>query len=156
MTPQIEIRPTGVEDLDAIETVEKRCFAGEAFSRRQLHYLLGHAQGANFAARSNGAIVGYISLLKRCTAGNLRIYSVAVDPAARGCGAGQALVEAAIDLAHQLQLREVTLEVRTDNDAALRLYTRNGFRPGKLLRDYYPDGGDARRMVLRLSTDRRE
>lgn len=155
MTPAVEIRPAAAGDLDAVKAVERRCFpAEEAFSRRQLHYLLTQAQGANYVACLNGAVVGYISLLARRTAGNLRIYSVAVDPAARGCGAGQALIDAAVALARQLGLREVTLEVRTDNDAAIRLYTRSGFRPGKLLRGYYHDGADARRMALSLSPGR--
>ena len=48
------------------------------------------------------------------------------------------------------------LEVRTDNDSAIRLYARKGFRPGKLLRGYYPDGTDARRMSFRTSCGRPE
>ncbi len=151
MTPAVEIRRATVGDLDAVEAVERRCFpAEEAFSRRQLHYLLAEAQGASYVACREGVVIGYISLLARRTAGNLRIYSVAVDPVTRGCGAGQALVDAAIKLGRQLELREVTLEVRTDNDSAIRLYTRNGFRPGKLLPGYYHDGVDARRMTLSL------
>ena len=82
--------------------------------------------------------------------------AVAVDPAARGCGAGQALVDAAITLARRLGLDEVTLEVRTDNDSAIRLYARNGFRDERLLRGYYPDGTDARRMSFRTSCGRPE
>ena len=68
----------------------------------------------------------------------------------------QALLDAAIALARRLGLREVTLEVRTDNDSAIRLYARKGFRPGKLLRGYYPDGTDARRMSFRTSCGRPE
>lgn len=157
MNPAVGIRPATAGDLDAVECVERRSFPeGEAFTRRQLRYLLTHAQGASYAATRDGAVVGYISLLMRRTAQNLRIYSVAVDPAARGCGAGQALLDAAIALARRLGLREVTLEVRTDNDSAIRLYARNGFRPGKLLRGYYPDGTDARRMSFKTSCGRPE
>ena len=48
MTPAVEIRPAAAGDLDAVKAVERRCFpAEEAFSRRQLHYLLTQAQGAN-------------------------------------------------------------------------------------------------------------
>ena len=157
MNPAVGIRPATAGDLDAVECVERRSFPeGEAFTRRQLRYLLTHAQGASYAATRDGAVVGYISLLMRRTAQNLRIYSVAVDPAARGCGAGQALLDAAIALARRLGLREVTLEVRTDNDSAIRLYARNGFRPGKLLRGYYPVGTDARRMSFKTSCGRPE
>ena len=95
MNPAVGIRPATAGDLDAVECIERRSFPeGEAFTRRQLRYLLTHAQGASYAATRDGAVVGYISLLMRRTAQNLRIYSVAVDPAARGCGAGQALLDA--------------------------------------------------------------
>ena len=105
MNPAVGIRPATAGDLDAVECVERRSFPeGEAFTRRQLRYLLTHAQGASYAATRDGAVVGYISLLMRRTAQNLRIYSVAVDPAARGCGAGQALLDAAIALARRLGL----------------------------------------------------
>ncbi len=141
MNTAVGIRPATAGDLDAVECVERRSFPeGEAFTRRQLRYLLTHAQGASYAATRDGAVVGYISLLMRRTAQHLRIYSVAVDPA----------------LARRRGLREVTLEVRTDNDSAIRLYARNGFRPGKLLRGYYPDGTDARRMSFKTSCGRPE
>lgn len=157
MTTPIGIRPATTGDLDAVAAVERSCFPeDEAFSRRQLRYLLEQAEGTSYVACRGQEVVGYITLLTRRTARNLRIYSVAVDPAARGCGAGQALVDAAIALARQLGLDEVTLEVRTDNAPAIGLYTRNGFRSGKLLRGYYPDGADARRMSLRISGGRPE
>lgn len=157
MTPPLAIRPATAGDLDAVEAVERRCFPeGEAFSRRQLRYLLEHAEGASYIACRGQEVVGYISLLTRRTARNLRIYSVAVDPTARGCGAGQALLDAAIALAQRLGLHEATLEVNVTNDPALRLYARNGFRSGKLLRGYYHDGADALRMSLRIAGGPRE
>lgn len=157
MTALPEIRIAEIGDLDAIEAVERRSFpAEEAFSRRQLRYLLTQAQGVCYAACRDGAVVGYMALLTRRTARTLRIYSIAVDPAARGCGAGQALIDAAIGLARKSGSAAVTLEVRTDNAPAIRLYNRNGFRPGKLLRGYYPDATDARRMTLSVLPDRRE
>ncbi len=81
---------------------------------------------------------------------------MAVDHTASGCGAGQALLDAAIALARQLGLHEATLEVNVTNDPALRLYARNGFRSGKLLRGYYHDGADALRMSLRIAGEPRE
>ena len=66
MNPAVGIRPATAGDLDAVECVERRSFPeGEAFTRRQLRYLLTHAQGASYAATRDGAVVGYISLLMR-------------------------------------------------------------------------------------------
>lgn len=152
MTSLIEIRRATAADLDAITAIEQRCFAGDAdaFSRRQLLYLICKAQGVCYIACHGGSPVGYISLLRRRTGRSLRIYSIAVVPQARGEGAGQALLDAAAAAARGWKLSALTLEVRTDNTPALGLYVKNGFKPDALLRGYYHDGADARQMVLRI------
>ncbi|MFR8224243.1 MAG: GNAT family N-acetyltransferase [Alistipes shahii] len=157
MNPAVGIRPATAGDLDAVECVERRSFPeGEAFTRRQLRYSADACAGSVLRRHP-----------RRC---GRRLHFIADaahgakpphllrggGPAARGCGAGQALLDAAIALARRLGLREVTLEVRTDNDSAIRLYARNGFRPGKLLRGYYPDDTDARRMSFKSSCGRPE
>lgn len=148
--PPVCIRRAVAQDLDAIDAIEHTCFDDDAFSRPQLAYLIGKAQGVCYVACSGKRVVGYISLLTRRNAANVRIYSVAVDPMIRNFGAGRALVAEAIAHAQREGLREVTLEVRTDNTSAIALYTRNGFVAGRLLKAYYHDGADAWRMRLRL------
>lgn len=150
------LHPASAADLDAIEHLEHGCFDDDAFTRRQLDYLIRKAQGACFVARLDGQIVGYLSLLTPRNTCNARIYSVAVAAQARGHGVGQLLVDQAIAYARTQHRRQVTLEVRTDNTPALALYSRKGFVPDKLLKGYYHDGADARRMVFTLSNDGRE
>ncbi|MBM7825017.1 ribosomal protein S18 acetylase RimI-like enzyme [Arcanobacterium pluranimalium] len=55
------------------------------------------------------------------------IEDVVVDEAARGQGAGQKLVEAAIDLAQKKGVKSVDLTSRPSREAANRLYRRAGF-----------------------------
>ncbi|MFC5370454.1 GNAT family N-acetyltransferase [Arcanobacterium bovis] len=55
------------------------------------------------------------------------IEDVVVDEAARGQGAGQQLVEAAIDLAQKKGVKSVDLTSRPSREAANRLYQRAGF-----------------------------
>ncbi len=55
------------------------------------------------------------------------IEDVVVDAAARGQGAGQALVEAAIAQARELEIKNVDLTSRPSREAANRLYLRCGF-----------------------------
>ena len=62
MNPAVGIRPATAGDLDAVECVERRSFPeGEAFTRRQLRYLLTHAQGASYAATRDGGIITLFS-----------------------------------------------------------------------------------------------
>lgn len=55
------------------------------------------------------------------------IEDVVVDEAARGQGAGQALVEAAVEFAQARGARTVDLTSRPSREAANRLYKRAGF-----------------------------
>jgi ribosomal protein S18 acetylase RimI-like enzyme len=55
------------------------------------------------------------------------IEDVVVDASARGHGAGEALVNAAIATARDAGARTVDLTSRSDREAAHRLYDRTGF-----------------------------
>lgn len=55
------------------------------------------------------------------------IEDVVVDDAARGHGAGLQLVDAALELAHNLGVKTVDLTSRPSREAANRLYQRAGF-----------------------------
>lgn len=78
-------------------------------------------------------ILGMLSLVTFEIPTGIRawIEDVVVDNEARGQGAGQALVEAAIAHAKELGARTVDLTSRPSREAANRLYQRCGF----LLRD---------------------
>lgn len=145
-TDSVVVVPAAADDLDAIVRIEQRCFTDDAFSRRELEYLIGRANGSFFVARCEDGIAGYVSLLRRRGCALLRIYSIAVDPVLRGRGIGALLLDRSIACAHEQGMRYLSLEVRTDNAAAQRLYESRGFRRTTFLRDYYAPGADAWRM----------
>jgi ribosomal protein S18 acetylase RimI-like enzyme len=60
-------------------------------------------------------------------AGEAEFRMLAVDPAAQGRGAGEALVRACVDRSAQLGCHAVVLSVRNFAAAAQRLYARLGF-----------------------------
>ncbi|MDO5701668.1 MAG: GNAT family N-acetyltransferase [Bowdeniella nasicola] len=76
-----------------------------------------------------GAIIGMLTLATFRIPTGLRawIEDVVVDENARGHGAGQQLVEAALDYAERLGARTVDLTSRPSREAANRLYRRCGF-----------------------------
>ncbi|MCY1186272.1 Acetyltransferase (GNAT) family protein [compost metagenome] len=57
------------------------------------------------------------------------IYQMWVDPAARGLGAGGALLKAALDWATSVAVRRVGLGVTLADSPAMRLYQAHGFQP---------------------------
>ncbi len=91
-------------------------------------------------------------ILCRVAADEVEVLTVGVVPAARRHGVGEALITAALAVARARGAARAFLEVAVDNDPAIALYDRLGFRPsGKRL--YYYDRGEAGRahaLVMRL------
>jgi ribosomal-protein-alanine N-acetyltransferase len=67
----------------------------------------------------------------------IHINNVAVRPAYRGRGLGTALMRHVLAEARRLGARRATLEVRSSNQGARRLYERLGFRVAGTRRAYY-------------------
>lgn len=91
-------------------------------------------------APSPRSIVGYGGLW--LTVDDAHITTIAVDPAYRGKGVGELLLNALIDHAFELGARQITLEVRVSNTVAQRLYLKYGFQPAGTRTRYYTDNGE--------------
>jgi [ribosomal protein S18]-alanine N-acetyltransferase len=95
------------------------------------------------AAWDESELVGYAGLARNDEEAELRTIAVRADHQEHGIG--RRLLTALIAAA---EYRPITLEVRTDNDAAIILYRGFGFEQVGIRRDYYqPSGADA--YVLR-------
>ena len=81
-------------------------------------------------AQGNRPILGMLSLVAFESPTGVRAWveDVVVDEAARGQGAGFALVEAAVEHAKKVGARTVDLTSRPSREAANRLYQRAGFQ----------------------------
>ena len=150
MENSVNIRTATHADLENIVEVENACFDYDRFSRRQLNYLIAHAQGVCYVAECKGRIVGYISLLYRAGSSCIRIYSVAVHPDFRGRHLGKKFVDKAKDYAFHNGFHQISLEVKTDNLVAIDLYKKRGFNVISILENYYADLSDAFRMKLQF------
>lgn len=148
METEFVITPALPEHLNGIMEIETLCFAEEAFSRRQMAYLISKAKGAFYvicsklqhASCNTPQVVSYISLVSRSNASNLRIYSLAVHPCAREHHLATALLNKSVEYALSHNLRSITLEVHTTNKAALALYTKSGFQIITTKPGYYHNG----------------
>ncbi len=98
------------------------------------------------AETAGGELAGAAVLL--CQRPVSSLASLAVAPAWRGCGIGSALLNDCILRCRGACANEVVLEVDEDNEPAMRLYRRFGFRP----RRGFEDEGIRRvEMTLTLS-----
>ncbi|MDA0379206.1 MAG: N-acetyltransferase [Bacteroidetes bacterium] len=147
-TPAIDqpliIRTGRLSDLDDLVRIESTSFRGDRLSRRSFQRFLSQGSGRLLVAESaDGRVAGYLMLLVRRSSRRARIYSVAVDPAWRGKGAGTLLLGAALASARELHKEVISLEVRSDNTSARDLYLRQGFELVGTKSGYYEDGCDA-------------
>ena len=88
--------------------------------------------------------------------GELEVQNVATAPAHRRCGAGKALVAAALSAAREEGTQHAFLEVRAGNLPAITLYRRFGFIESGRRPRYYPDGEDALLMSCPLGGEATE
>ncbi|OYO10245.1 ribosomal-protein-alanine N-acetyltransferase [Propionibacteriaceae bacterium ES.041] len=79
---------------------------------------------------------------------------IVVAPAARGRGVASALLSAGIAAATELDCTELLLEVRHDNEPALRLYRGHRFTEIARRAGYYGQGVDA--VIMRRELDTAE
>ncbi len=93
-----------------------------------------------FVARIGRDVVGYGGMMIYGEEGH--ITTIAVDPAHHRKKIGTRLLYELIQEALRLGARTVSLEVRVSNSGAQRLYTRFGFRPVGVRKNYYQETGE--------------
>ena len=98
---------------------QEAAFTAAQWRRR----LRDHAQ---FAVLVGNRPVGLIGAQQE-NAETVYLYSLWLDPAARGQGLARPLVAAAVDWARDRRARTVTLRVAADNDVARGVYESLGF-----------------------------
>lgn len=82
----------------------------------------------------------------------LHITVLAVDPRHRCLGYGSSLLRSLLERARRVGASQATLEVDSNNAAAISLYERFGFRTAGCRSDYYSNGGDALIKWLNMSS----
>ncbi len=138
-------RPADLPELLALEAL----FPGDRLSARQFRRHLGNPRARLRVVAEGGRVRGYHLLLLRADSDWARLYSIAVDPAARGQGLGRRLLADAERQARAAGRGGLRLEVRQDNAAAVALYASAGYRRIAALPAYYADGGAGWRYARR-------
>ena len=131
----IEIRRLTYADLPQVIAIERRAFP-TPWSLAMFVLELSKPSGICLAAVKGGRIVGYLVCSRYDTVWHLM--NIAVDERLRRRGIGTTLIEHLFELADSPS-EQYTLEVRTSNAEAIRLYERFGFRASGRRRAYYHD-----------------
>ncbi len=145
------IRAAAPADVEALVALENSVFETDRISRRSfLRFINSASADVLVAQAAGGGIAGYALNLYRRTTSVARLYSIATTEAARGTGLGRALIEAAEDAARRHGELFMRLEVRPDNQPAIALYEKRGYKLFARCLGYYGDNADALRLEKSL------
>jgi ribosomal-protein-alanine N-acetyltransferase len=147
---QMALREMTWRDIPALAVLEPDLFADAAWSEQTWWAeLAGRPRRSYVVGERGGAVVGYAGVDRGGEVAD--VMTVAVAPAAQGRGFGLVLMEWLIASARHGGAHHLMLEVRADNVAAQRLYTKMGFEMLSVRRRYYQPGDvDAHIMRLHL------
>ena len=146
----LEIRPLTYADLPQVIAIERRAFP-TPWSLAMFVLELSKPSGICLAALTDERLVGYLVCSRYDTVWHLM--NIAVDDRLRRQGIATTLLERLFEQADRPS-EQYTLEVRTSNDAAIRLYERFGFRAAGRRRAYYHDNREDALIMWRTVPER--
>ena len=146
----LDIRRLTYADLPQVIAIERRAFP-TPWSLAMFVLELSKASGISLAATRDERLVGYLVCSRYDTVWH--VMNVAVDDRLRRQGIASALLERLFELADRPST-QYTLEVRTSNDAAIRLYEGFGFRAAGRRRAYYHDNSEDALIMWRTASER--
>jgi len=150
MHATFRIRRATLTDLPALVALERRAFTTDHLSPRQYRHHLTNPGALVLAAVDRTGLLGKTVALFRKGSSVARLYSIAVDDAARGRGIAKALLRAVERGARARGCMRLRLEVAQKNAGAIALYEKLGYRRFGAYPGFYEDGADAWRYEKTL------
>ena len=129
------IRPLQLDDISSLQTIDQEQH-GQAWSHRTFCDEIEGTDRLHLVAESADDLVGHASAWIDGT--SCRVTNVAVAGEQAGQGHGSALLLALLHtVLEQHRIANVQLEVRPSNRRAQRMYSRFGFMPVGVERNFY-------------------
>jgi ribosomal-protein-alanine N-acetyltransferase len=150
VSPDLDIRRLTYADLPQVIAIERRAFP-TPWSLAMFVLELSKPSGICLAALQEGRIVGYLVCSRYDTVWH--VMNVAVDDRLLRQGIASALLERLFEMGDKPN-EQYTLEVRTSNDAAIRLYEKFDFRAAGRRRAYYHDNREDALIMWRTVPER--
>lgn len=134
------IRPMTLNDLHQVEEIEKKSFA-TIWSRNLYKKEITENSFAHyFTMEKDDKVIGFCGMW--LVIDEVQITNIAVDPDYRGFGYGTLLFQHMLNVAIHQGAVGLSLEVRTTNLPAQRLYRKFGLEPAGIRKNYYTDNNE--------------
>lgn len=126
-------------DLDAVARLEAECFLSP-WHLDSFRDALDRSYSIFLALRAGDRLLGYS--LSWVVADELHVLKFAVAETERQRGYGRRLLAETLRRARKAEATMAWLEVRPTNEAAIALYTHQGFKKTYVRKKYYEDTGE--------------
>ena len=138
-------------DVPEVKALEDALFPVDAWTQDMFHNELAEVGISRevMVARLAGKIVGYVSLRFVTDEGD--VVTIAVDTSVQKQGVGTLMMDWLETTAKVRGVKNLFLEVRSDNIPAIAMYLARDFERIDLRRNYYDTGVDAYVMRKRLN-----
>lgn len=133
-TQQVNFRMMTESDLEIVAELEAEAFS-DAWNRSMLEEELHNKLSTYIIMEMDGRVIGYAGFM--LVVGEADITRVAVFKEYRGQGFGNALTEAFVQKAWELEAEAITLDVRESNIAAQKAYEKSGFKSVGIRPNFY-------------------
>jgi ribosomal-protein-alanine acetyltransferase len=136
---EVKIETATIKLLDKLYELEEECFDQEAFSKHQIAYLLTDYNTIALVAKVDGTIAGFIiaqvEVEENTEFGH--IITINVAPKIRRQKIATILLKEIETILKQKGITESRLEVRDDNQPAIKLYKTLSYQIVGKLEKYY-------------------
>ena len=123
---RVFIRLIKAEDIDRAAELEKENLGNEAWTQGQILTASTRDDTIYLVAEKSGQIIGLCGVQN--IQGDGEITNVSVDKRFRGQGVGYKMMRQLLERGHGIGIKNYTMEVRSKNTAAIRLYEKLGFK----------------------------
>ena len=133
----VNVQENFIDDIFAIENAEIIV----PWSKESLLNLICQQNIIFRVMLLDNEVIGYYSFQKIYNEGYIN--NLAIKKAHQGKGFGKKLMEDLIDRAQKFEVDALTLEVEVDNDRAIHLYEKYGFKSEGTRKNFYKNSKDA-------------
>lgn len=143
---RFSIRKMAIDDIKEVLAIESESIIAP-WNEKQVQYelLKNPVSRMRVAVDEKTMVIGFIDYW--ITYDSATIAQIAIKKELRRKGVAKALLENMIKDCKDQNVKTITLEVRFNNEPAIKLYELFGFKKVVVKKNYYQDGTDAVYMV---------
>lgn len=130
------IRRAELKDIESLMEIENACFS-KPYSYETFLSDLGNDKVTIFVNEQSGKVIGFVSIY--CFMGEANLQQVAVFEKYRGNKVAQNLILYGIGYLKGINAEKFYLEVNEQNQIAIRIYEKLGFKKVVTRKNYYGD-----------------